>query len=350
MKKTILVICTVVAGSLGTYAQVQSVGIGTSTPQSILDIVSTGHGLLVPRMTASQIEAIVAPDESELVYSLTDDGAVVDSEGFWFYYLGGWQHLAGASITAQNIYNTDGTLTANRTVDQNGNFLNFGPGLLYLDPGSSNVGIHTTSPTRTLDVDGDLTTQSLAGGGNVIADAQGVLMQDAFFDYGDVKPSFLSADHDGWYLLDGRSIASLPATAQANATLLGIGGTLPDAAGRYSMGSTATTGDLSGSDTVTLVRANLAAMNVVYTAASAGAHTHNFAFSNTRITTPTVTGGNNIHVHWLGGTYAAGAGYGNPTTSLSHNHSYSIDSGGSDLPVSVAPRAINFNYFVYLGQ
>lgn len=347
MKKAILSTYIILAGTLA-YAQV---GIGTSDPQAVLDIVSTTNGVLIPRMTASQIEAITTPDESELVYSLTDDGTVVNTVGFWFYYLGAWVPFTGGSVAAQNIYTTDSALTSDRIVDQNGNSLNFGPDLLYLSGSDANVGVNTNSPTAVFDVNGSVRTRNIAGAKNVISDAQGVLMQDnAFFDYGDVKPSYQTADHDGWYLLDGRSISSLPSAAQANAGLLGIAGNLPDATGKYSIGSTTTTGDTSGSNTVVLDKANLPAMTITYTAASAGSHSHNVAYSNTKIASPAVGGPNNIHVHWLGGTYNAGADYSNATGSVSHSHTYSIDSGGSDTPVAIAPRAINFNYFVYLGE
>lgn len=349
MKKAILYIAILAGGA--SYAQVQSVGIGTSAPQSILDVISSTNGILIPRMAASQIEAIATPDESELVYSLTDDGAVVNQMGLWFYYLGAWVPFTGGSVAAQNIYNTDGTLTSDRVVDQGGNLLNFGPDLLYLSGSSAAVGVNTNAPTTALDINGNLTIQSLAGVKNVVSDSQGVLMQDAaFFDYGDVKPSYRAADHDGWYLLNGRSISSLPAAAQANAGLLGLTTNLPDATGMYSMGSTTTTGDATGSNTVALAQANLPNVNFTYTAASTGDHTHNVAYSNTRINTPAVGGGNNIHVHWLSGTFAAGANYTNATTSIGHNHTYTLDSGGSGTAVTIAPRAINFNYFVYLGE
>jgi hypothetical protein len=327
------------------------VGIGTNDPKSALDIVSTTSGILVPRMTAAEIEAIANPDEAELVYALTADGAVVNTVGFWFFYQGAWMPFTGGSVPAQNIYNADGVLTADRVINQNGNTLNIGPDLLYLGADSSNIGLNTNMPTAMLDVDGNMIVQNLGGVRNVVSDAQGVLMQDtAFFEYGDVKPSYRSADHDGWYLLDGRSISALPAAAQTNAGLIGIAGNLPDAGGKYSMGSTAATGTTSGNHTVAVAQANMPNVNFSYTAASAGGHSHNVVYSDTRINTPAVGGPNNIHVHWLGGTFYAGANYNNATTSVSHNHTYILNSGGSDVPLSIAPRAINFNYFVFLGE
>lgn len=50
-----------------------SVGIGTSTPNasSLLDIFSTTHGFLGPRMTTAQVDAIVSPEKGLEVYDLT---------------------------------------------------------------------------------------------------------------------------------------------------------------------------------------------------------------------------------------------------------------------------------------
>ncbi|MDG1810564.1 MAG: FISUMP domain-containing protein [Polaribacter sp.] len=68
MKKIVLSIA-LVATSLGLNAQV---GIGTTNPDAsaVLDITSTTKGLLLPRMTKAQIEAIANPAEGLLVYCL----------------------------------------------------------------------------------------------------------------------------------------------------------------------------------------------------------------------------------------------------------------------------------------
>lgn len=361
MKKAILYLCIILLNGAFCYSQGTPVGIGTINPQAVLDIVSTAHGILIPRMTALQVEAIASPDESELVYSLSGNGAVVNKSGFWFYQSGVWVPIAGNSAVAANIYTVDGTLTSQRVVDQNGKFLNFGSNLLYLNGNNPVVGINTNSPTNTLDVNGNVKTQALAAAKAVISDSNGVLMHnDVFFDYGDVKPSYSTTDHDGWYLLDGRSISTLPANAQTNAaSALGSITNLPNAAGRYSMGTTSTTGNTAGSNTVALVNANLphaptglpaVRTTLTATAAAAGAHAHTFTFQNTRILSPSVTGGNNIHVFWLAGPRFTAANYPQNTTSTSHSHTFSLNTGGNNTPFNITPQALNFYYFVYLGQ
>ncbi|MFC3199817.1 hypothetical protein ACFOET_19520 [Parapedobacter deserti] len=343
--------CIGLSGGMEAYAQERRVGIGTTEPQSVLDVVSTTRGVLIPRMTASEIEAIVSPSESELVFAVTGDGTSVNKTGFWFFQSGTWKPLTDETFVAENIYTNDGTLESPRVVNQDGKALIFGPNLVHVNGSSASVGVLTDAPTRTMDVNGGFRTQSLNAVNNVVSSPEGVLMHEVeFFEYGDVKPSYLSADHDGWYLLNGRAVSELPANAQANVVeVLGSVTNLPDATNRYSMGTTAAPGTTTGSNAVVLARANLPNVSFSYTTTSAGAHSHTFAFGNTRINSAH-GGGNNIHVYWLGGTFSAGANYNINTSTLNHNHTFSVNSGGSGAPLNIAPRAINFNYFVYLGQ
>ena len=351
--KRIIILCIFSLGlSTLSLAQKPLIGIGTANPKAVLDIVSANNGILIPRQTAFQIENMQNPDESELAYSLTDNGVRITRKGFWYFRSGTWFPLTGDGSNNENIYTVDGILTSNRQVNQDGKRLNIGPGLLYLDGVSSTMGVLTTSPTQTMDVDGNIRVQTLNKVAGVVSSAQGVLMHNPdFFDVGDVKPSFVTTDHDGWYLLDGRDITTLPQTAQDNASsILGITTLLPNAAGRYSMGTTAATGAVSGSSTATLVRANLPNVNLNYTTDAEAAHSHTMTYQRIRTTT-SFGGGNNIHVYWLAGAVVGGGGlYDLNSTSSGHNHTYTVSSGGTATPVNIQPAALNANYFVYLGQ
>ncbi|WP_027380566.1 hypothetical protein [Chryseobacterium daeguense] len=350
--KKIIIISLFLVSFLSIHAQKSRIGIGTSSPQAVLDVVSNKNGVLIPRQTAAQIQGIQAPQEGELVYALTDDGIAINRKGFWFYHLGVWNPLTENTSGSTNIYTVDGAFTSERQLTQNGMSLNFGPGLLFINGNASTMGIATASPTQALDVAGDVRLQDLAGTGAVLADADGVLIHDtAYFDVGDVKPSYAAADHDGWYLLDGRDISSLPTVAQNNATaILGITTALPNAADRNSIGSTsAAPGTVTGSNTITLTRANLPLFNFVYTTNNTGAHTHTMTYQ--RILATSVNGGgNNIHAYWLSGTLVGGSTYSLSSASSGHNHTYSLASGGIAEPVDIRPSSLNFNYFIYLGN
>ena len=50
-----------------------NVGIGTTTPSAPLEISSTSGGLILPRMTASQKNAITSPTRGEMVFDDTDN-------------------------------------------------------------------------------------------------------------------------------------------------------------------------------------------------------------------------------------------------------------------------------------
>lgn len=331
-------------------AQRGKIGIGTSSPQTVLDVVSQQSGVLIPRQTAAQIQGMV-PHESELVYALSDDGSIINRKGFWYYLSGSWHPLLeGLTGPINNIYTMDGTIAADRQLNQDGKFLNFGS-IFYLSGAASGVGLLTTSPTQALDVNGNVRIQSLNSIGNVVADSQGVLMHETnFFDIGDVKPSYSTTDHNGWYLLDGRVLSSLPQAAQDNASaILGLTTTLPDATGKYSIGTTAAPGSISGDNTITLTRANLPLFNFNYTSNSAGAHTHSLTYQTIRVTAVDA-GLNNIHGYWLSGTFVAGANYTRTSAFTSHNHTYNINSGGTATPIDISPSALNANYFVYLGN
>ena len=113
---------------LTTAAKAQNVGIGTATPDAsaVLDLTSTGKGMLVPRLTAAQRAAIGRPAAALLVYQT--DGA---QPGFW--------------------YNA-GTATS--------------PGWTFFNPTADNLGNHTA--TQTLNLQGNALTGTGADIGAVV--------------------------------------------------------------------------------------------------------------------------------------------------------------------------------------
>jgi hypothetical protein len=162
--------------------------------------------------------------------------------------------------------------------------------------------------------------------------------------FGDIKYSNLPADHQGWYLLDGRTLASLPVTPRANATALGLTA-LPNATDRFlkaRASAAETLGALSGNSSVTLVQANLP--NTAYSAStiSAGSHTHTYSdrasgslASSESSVTSVIDDGFEVNT-----TSSAGA----------HTHTFSIPSGGSGTPLDLEPKYLSTYIFVYLGQ
>lgn len=331
------------------------IGINTIEPKAALDVASVNSGVLIPRMTAAQIELIASPSEGELVFSTTDTGIAITRIGFWYYNGSVWLPIIATSSTGENIYNTDGILLANRTVTMANHNLDFGPGKLFINGTSGNVGVNTDLPTEKLDVNGDMRIRNL-GEGNVVATAQGELTLDTglIHKYGDIRFSYLPADHDGWYLLDGRSLATLPATVQTQATNLGIVGNLPNATGLYA--KQGTPGVISGSANVTLVKANMPDYTLTGNTASSG-HSHDIVSPSLTVirgTNAVNDVGGNVWGSQLAGGSAPGSTSNSKTyTSASaggHSHTITAPTGGSSTAITLNPSNVRFNYFIYLGK
>jgi hypothetical protein len=91
---------------------------------------------------------------------------------------------------------------------------------------------------------------------------------------GDSKFSYKTADHDGWYVLNGRNVSTLSVTAQASAATLGWTTTIPNTQGRYTIAAspTITSGTTGGSSFI--ARSALPNVTLSGTTVSAGSHTH----------------------------------------------------------------------------
>ncbi|WP_449401338.1 hypothetical protein [Chryseobacterium wanjuense] len=131
MKKLLSAAFVVVAYTTG-FSQV---GINTQAPTSTLDIVAknaTGtsqnvDGLLLPRVDRQRAQSMTSVPASTLIYvnsvaTGTQAGIAANIDTVGYYYFDGtvWIKLNSGSTpqTMVNIYNSDGTLTGNRTVTQ----------------------------------------------------------------------------------------------------------------------------------------------------------------------------------------------------------------------------------------
>lgn len=194
--------------------------------------------------------------------------------------------------------------------------------------------------------------------------------------YGDVKSGFQAADHSGWIKLNGRAVTTLTATQKTAAASLGFTTNLPDATSVYLAQNSTTLGSLSGSNTVALAQSNLPNVNFTGSAADAGSHGHtvdpNGFYSNnagnhshtlnpkfeatsfgwgigwggngftSAGTTTTSSAGDHNHYIDVPATYS--------TNAPAHGHSVTVASGGSASPITVAPRTLSVNMFIYLGN
>ncbi|MCS3530017.1 tail fiber domain-containing protein [Chryseobacterium sp. JUb7] len=155
---------------LGAYSFAQ-VGVNTNTPSSTLDITAknaTGttdnvDGLLVPRVDRQRAQSMTTIPTSTIIYvnsiatgAATGIATNIDAVGYYFYNGTTWIKMP------VNIYNSDGTLTGNRTVTQGANTLAFtGTAVnafsvdgtsLSVDATNHRVGIGTNSPDGPLHI------------------------------------------------------------------------------------------------------------------------------------------------------------------------------------------------------
>jgi trimeric autotransporter adhesin len=102
MKKYIVLIIFLLCG-LTIRSKAQNVGIGTNAPQAsaMLDISDTAKGILIPRLTLQQRNAIASPAKGLMVFVTTDSS--------FYFFDGNWKRMSAAnegwSIKGNN--NTD---------------------------------------------------------------------------------------------------------------------------------------------------------------------------------------------------------------------------------------------------
>ena len=167
---------------------------------------------------------------------------------------------------------------------------------------------------------------------------------------GDLKYSVLSVDHDGWFLLDGRTIAELPDTAAGNAAQLGFATSIPDAADCVYFGTDwhSQTGTVVGDNERTIDRSMLPVESLTVTVDSAGEHTHTYDHTHNH--------GNYVNVILTPNNYPVPQYYAGTVldTNLAGDHTHTavtepLNSGGTQNAFSVLPKTLVANAFLYLG-
>lgn len=159
MKKTIYIFQFILLCSTFSWAQV---GINTSTPDpsAALDIPDTTRGILIPRMTLVQRNAITTPATGLLIYQ-TDNTA-------GFYYFNGtiWTSFAGSG----SGWSLDGNSGTNPSTNSLGTTDNQGLSIVTNNTEAirisetGNVGIGTSNPTTKLHLNGPVPLFTLQDG------------------------------------------------------------------------------------------------------------------------------------------------------------------------------------------
>lgn len=222
------------------------------------------------------------------------------------------------------------------------------------------VGINTTSPTKTLDINGNMRIRQMNtmsgsvvltvdNNGNVYK-ADGVKLTPAL---GEIKYGMQKADHSGWYILNGRTTASISSAIARNNAITLFGSVLYDSRNRYIKDTNETPGTINGSNTYTLTQSNMPSYSVVSgLTGSSGNHNHTdtdnylgFPGNNVAARTGLRINANATYYFTNTSTTATAS-----TNTWNHNHTASGSTGGSGQAFSIEPMYLTANVFVYLGE
>lgn len=170
---------------------------------------------------------------------------------------------------------------------------------------------------------------------------------------GDIKNSFATTDNNGWYLLNGRAISSLPAVPQANAISLGYPTNLANTDNTFLKGKSGAEvlGSSGGNQTFTIAQNNLPNVNFTGTTDSLGSHTHNADsfLGNESIGLLTTNVLTVFHVENVANDTMQTIAR-TTQSNGDHTHTVAINSGGTSAPVDRTPNYIATNIFIYLGN
>ncbi len=153
MKKQILTIISIVFASVSnaqnTFPASGAAGIGTTTPNasSMLDITSATKGLLIPRMTQAQRNAIAAPATGLMIFQT--DG----TKGFYYYNGTSW---TAVSKSSWNLSGNSGTSVSNYmgTSDNKSLRIRTNNTERAVIDSTGKMGLGTKTPAYMLDVSG----------------------------------------------------------------------------------------------------------------------------------------------------------------------------------------------------
>lgn len=162
---------------------------------------------------------------------------------------------------------------------------------------------------------------------------------------GDIKNGFQSADHNGWYLINGRAVSTLATNPRARAAALGFSTTLPDATDRYLKNTSGSDniGTAAGANTFTITQANLPNVTFNGTTDTTGSHTHTYTDNPANTVSNGVASGTNNPI--------SDASSVNDTTATAGAHTHSLSfTLGSSQALSLDPNNIITNVFIYLGS
>jgi hypothetical protein len=304
------------------------VGIGTSTPDNsaMLEVASNSKGFLLPRMTSTQRIAITAPQAGLQVYDN-------QTNTIWYFNGSYWVDTqAMASI------------------------------------GDVKSGIQTADHNGWIKLDGRLLS-SLSAAQQIKASTLGLSS-----NLPNASDAYLVQNGGGMGVVSGANTTSIAQTNLPNVSFTGIAAsagnhthvTDPAAVNSSSDGNHAHTTDpaaintTAGGDHNHQIGRRLNSDNGAFDPGDAHAWENSAATTDRNYVGSFNTSTNGNHTHIVdvpsttsstNGTHAHTVDIAatTSTTDGTHIHSVSVSSGGSGIPINVAPKSLSVNMFIYLG-
>lgn len=131
---------------------------------SILELESTRQGLLLPRLADTAAINLLNPPDGMIIYLNADNSLRLRSNGFWKKIANLSDATANWSLTGNT--GTDSTLNFLGTVDGKPLVMKTSNAERLRISSNGNIGIGTSTPTATLDVNGTVKLETIAAGTN----------------------------------------------------------------------------------------------------------------------------------------------------------------------------------------
>lgn len=159
---------------------------------------------------------------------------------------------------------------------------------------------------------------------------------------GDIKYGMQLIDHGGWVKLDGKLITTLTTSQQTQANVLGFSSNLPNANNAYLSQNGEALGSVSGTNTRLIARNQLPLFNLGGITNSAGSHSYvdvGGSYSSGYNNYPSIV------ENWavIRGTGTIG----------DHSHTITTDNinnTGAQQVLDITPTSLSVNLFIYLGN